>query len=74
MFGRRELRISVAKKNGAIENPIDERESLDPEKINELLKDQVRNAAIAAVVVIGVSFFLHTISEIAINAAKPKNR
>lgn len=70
MFKKRALQVKVVKTNDNEE--IATCEHLDLDKIDKIVKEQVKHAAIAAIIVIGVSTVLHTLSEIAINAAKPK--
>lgn len=72
MFKNRALQLSVIKTNN---NTIDSDESttmfaaLDPEKINTLVKDQVKHIAIAVVAVMAAATVLNTVSEIAIHSA-----
>lgn len=71
MFKKRALQVKMVKTNDNDEQIVCDH--LDPEKIDSMIKDQVKHAAIAAITVIAVGTVLHTVSEIVINAAKPKD-
>lgn len=70
-FKKRALQVSVvtpSNKNG--DNTTCDH--LDPDKLNEIAKDYMKHVALVVVGVLAVSTLLHTVSEIVINASKPK--
>lgn len=73
MFKNHALTLSVVKKNktNTTNSPVAV-DALDPEKINTLVKDQVRHTAIVTVAAAASIFALRTLSEIAINNTNPK--
>lgn len=73
MFKKRALQVKMVRTNDHNEQ-IAECDHLDPEKIDTMIREQVKHAAIVAVSVITIATILHTVSEIVINATKPKER
>lgn len=73
MWNKRALQVKMVKTNDQNEN-IEECNHLDPDKINDIVKDQILHAAMVFVGVVFVTTVMHTVSEIAINATKPKEK
>jgi hypothetical protein len=74
LFKNKAFLVSLVNKNN---NPIptetEVRDSIDPERINMIAKDFVSHAAVTAVGVLVVAFALSTLSQVIVNAAKPRS-
>lgn len=77
MFRKRSLNISVVeepKSKTKGNEQIPECNHLDSEKIQDLIQTQIKYAATAVIAVAGALTLFHTVSEIVINATKPKDQ
>lgn len=72
MFKNRALQVRMVKSNPQDSTDATVVTNLDPEQINKIAKEQVKNVAIAVGVVVAGSKLMNTVSEIAIIAAKAK--
>lgn len=72
MFKNRALQVRMVKSNPQDSTDATVVHNLDPEQINMIAKEQIKNVAIAVGAVVAGSKFLSTVSEIAIITAKAK--
>ena len=71
MFKNRALYVEMVKKNPGSPEMMQATDApdIDPDKINDLLKDQVNNITSNVIIVMGAGFFLSTLSQIVIRKA-----